>query len=197
MITSAPTLFGYSWKSVLTSGWLTLSLGAAVLTWPKPSIVVASMLFGVFLVVRGTEQVVFAFTLEVHDASRALMILSGALSLILAMLAFRHFGQGSAVLMLAVCIGIGLLFQGCAETALAASHPGLPGRSWHIFLGIATAIAGVVVVVWPFRSITALAIVAGIWLVLMGISQIIWSLWARKAMRATQRPSERLPSTIG
>ncbi|HWS91211.1 MAG TPA: HdeD family acid-resistance protein, partial [Mycobacterium sp.] len=69
-----------------------------------------------FLVVRGIEQVVFAFALEVHDASRALMILSGALSLILAMLAFRHFAQGSAVLVLAICIGVGLLFRGCAET---------------------------------------------------------------------------------
>lgn len=197
MITSTPTLFGHSWKSVFASGLLSLSLGAAVLAWPKPSIVVASILFGVFLVVRGTEQVVFAFTLEVNDASRALMILSGALSLILAMLAFRHFGQGSAVLVLAICIGVGLLFQGCAETVLAASHPELPGRSWHIFLGVVTAIAGGVVIVWPFRSITVLAVVAGIWLVLIGISQIIWSLWARKAMRATQQPSERLPSTVG
>jgi uncharacterized membrane protein HdeD (DUF308 family) len=197
MITSAPTLFGCSWKSVLTSGLLFLSLGAAVLAWPKPSIVVASILFGVFLVVRGTEQVVFAFTLDAHDASRALMILSGALSLILAMLAFRHFGQGSAVLVLAICIGVGLLFQGCAETVVAASHPGLPERGWHIFLGIVTAIAGVVVVVWPFRSVTVLAVVAGIWLVLIGISQIIWSLWARRAMRATQRPSERMPNTVG
>ena len=95
-----------------------------------------------------------------------------------------------------MCIGVGLLFQGCTETVLAASHPWLPGRGWHIFLGVVTAIAGVVVVVWPFRSITVLAVVAGIWLVIIGVSQIIWSLWARKAMRATL-PSERLPSTVG
>ncbi|MGZ4513265.1 MAG: HdeD family acid-resistance protein [Mycobacterium sp.] len=182
-MTSSPTLFGHQWKSVIASGLLSVSLGAVMLAWPKPSIVVASTLFGVFLVVSGTEQVVLAFTREAHDPGRALMILSGTLSLILALLAFRHFGTGSAVFVLAVCVGVGLLFQGCAQMVFAISHVDLPSRSWYVFLGLVTAIAGVVVLGWPFRSITVLAVLVGIWLVLVGTLQIMWSLLARRAIR--------------
>ncbi|HTY34609.1 HdeD family acid-resistance protein [Mycobacterium sp.] len=194
-MTSAPTLVGHPWKSLLASGLLSLSVGAAVLAWPKPSIVVASILFGVILVFSGTEQLVFAFTVGLHDANRTLMIFSGVLSLILAMLAFRRLGQGSAVLVLAFCIGVGLLFQGYAHTVLAISHPELPGRGRYIILGLTTAIAGVVVVVWPFRSITVLAVVAGICLVLVGIAQITWSRWGRMALRRNAA-LERLPRTV-
>ena len=41
----------------------------------------------------------------------------------------------------AICLGVGLLFQGCAETVLATSHTVLPERSWRIFLGVMPAIA--------------------------------------------------------
>jgi uncharacterized membrane protein HdeD (DUF308 family) len=77
---------------------------------------------------------------------------------------------------------------------MAISHPLLPARGWHIFLGILTVIAGVVVMGWPFDSIVALAIVAGAWLVVIGITQIIWAFRARKDVRTVERGIERLTS---
>ena len=122
------------------------------------------------------------------------MFISGALSVVLGVLAFRHFGEGYAVLLLAIWIGVGFIFQGVAEAAMAINHRLLPARGWHIFLGILTVIAGVVVMSWPFDSIVALAIVAGAWLVVIGITQIIWAFQARKAVRTVERGIERLTS---
>jgi uncharacterized membrane protein HdeD (DUF308 family) len=68
----------------------------------------------------------------------------------------------------------------------------MPARGGHIFLGILTVIAGVVVLGWPFDSIVVLAIVAGAWLVVIGITQIIWAFQARKDTRTIEHGIEQL-----
>ncbi|OBG99819.1 MULTISPECIES: HdeD family acid-resistance protein [unclassified Mycobacterium] len=188
----APELFRDLWKTVLASGLMALVLGVVILIWPGKSILVAAVLFGAYLVVSGIAQVAFALTLGVSVSSRVLMFISGALSVVLGVLAFRHFGGGYAVLLLAIWIGVGFIFQGVAEAALAISHPELPSRGWHIFLGVLTAIAGMIVLAWPFDSIAMLAIVAGAWLVVIGICQIVWALQARRTVGQTAQVVGRL-----
>ena len=41
-------------------------------------------------------------------------------------------------------------------------------------------IAGLVVLVWPFDSIVVLVVVAGVWLVILGVVEIIHSFQIRK-----------------
>ena len=41
------------WKGTLVSGVLTIVLGAMVLAWPGPTILVASTMFGVYLLMSG------------------------------------------------------------------------------------------------------------------------------------------------
>ena len=53
------------WKSRLALGLVVLALGVAVLVWPGPSIPVAAVLFGVFPVLSGIIELVFALTLDV------------------------------------------------------------------------------------------------------------------------------------
>jgi uncharacterized membrane protein HdeD (DUF308 family) len=183
---------GELWKTVLVWGMLNLILGVVVLAWPGISILVAAVLFGAFLVISGIAQVVAAFALDASASSRVLLFISGALSVVLGVLAFRHFGEGYALLLLAIWIGVGFIFQGVAEAAMAISHPLMPARGGHIFLGILTVIAGVVVLGWPFDSIVVLAIVAGAWLVVIGITQIIWAFQARKDTRTIEHGIEQL-----
>jgi uncharacterized membrane protein HdeD (DUF308 family) len=187
-----PAVFGYLWKSMLAWGVLTVILGVVVLVWPGKSIVVASALFGAYLLVSGIAQVVLALTLGVSVGSRVLLFISGALSVVLAVLAFRHFGQGYAILLLAIWIGVSFVFQGTAATALAISYPALPGRGWYIFLGIISVIAGIVVLAWPFDSIVVLALVTGIWLVVIGIAEIITSFDARRAGKAVEHGIKKI-----
>ena len=118
-------------------------------------------MFGTYLILSGIAQVIFAFALDVPGGERVLLFISGALSVVLGVLAFRHLGEGYAILLLAIWIGVGFIFQGVAEAMLAITYKELPGRGWHIFLGILSVIAGMVVMGWPFDSIVVLAIVAG------------------------------------
>ena len=179
------------WKWKLVAGLLTIVLGAIVLAWPGPTILVASTLFGVYLLLSGLAELFMAFTLPRSAATRVLLFVSGALSLVLAIMSFRHFGDAYAVLLLSLWIGIGFIFQGVSGVAAGASESDLPGRGWYIVTGIISVIAGLVVLVWPFDSIAVLTLAAGIWLVIIGITQIIQAFQTRKAANTThQNPDE-------
>ena len=63
------------------SGLLAVVLGVLILVWPGKSLIVASVLFGINLLVSGVAQVIFAFSLHVSAGSRILLFVSGAASL--------------------------------------------------------------------------------------------------------------------
>jgi len=185
-----PSVIRQLWKSALALGVLTLGLGAVVLIWPGDSIVVASAVFGVYLLVAGIAQAIAAFAVDMSTATRILYFISGALSVVLGYFAFRDFNNGAAVWMMAIWIGVGFIFQGVTATALAIDVPALPARGWYIFVGILTVIAGVVTLVWPISSIAVLAIVAGAWLVVIGTNEIVGALSARRTVNKGERRIE-------
>jgi uncharacterized membrane protein HdeD (DUF308 family) len=69
-----------AWKGNLVAGVLTAILGGMVLAWPGPSTLVASVLFGVALLLIGFTEVFLAFTLPRSAAVRILWFNAGALS---------------------------------------------------------------------------------------------------------------------
>lgn len=171
----------------MLSGLVAVILGVVILVWPGPSILVAAVLFGVYLLVSGLAQVFSAFGLPVSAGARILLFISGAASVILAVLAFRHFGEGYAILLLAIWIAVGFMFRGVAATALAISDPALPGRGWAIFAGVISIIASIVVLAWPFDSIVILALVVGAWLIIIGVMEIV----AGFSMRSDAKKAEK------
>lgn len=185
--TAVPNLLPHLWKSTLISGILALALGILVLLLPGDSIVIAAVLFGIYLLVTGIAQVIFAFSLHISAGGRVLLFISGAASLILAVLCFRHFGEGYAILLLAIWIGVGFIFRGVATTISAISDPVLPGRGWQIFLGVISLLAGIVVIASPFTSLWVLTLVVGIWLVVIGVFEIVSSFGIRRASKALDR----------
>jgi uncharacterized membrane protein HdeD (DUF308 family) len=180
---------------------LTIVLGAVVLAWPGPTVLVASTLFGVYLV-SGLAELFMAFTLPRSAATRALLFISGTLSLVLAILSFRRFGDAYAVLLLSLWIGIGFIFilQGMSGVAVGIGESDLPGRGWYIVAGIISVIAGLVVLVWHSTSIAVLTLAAGIWLVIIGITQIIQAFQthtaANTARQTIDEVSNRLASDL-
>nr|WP_156657538.1 HdeD family acid-resistance protein [Mycobacterium kyorinense] len=185
--TAVPNLLPHLWKSTLVSGILALALGILVLLLPGDSILIAAVLFGIYLLVTGIAQVIFAFSLHISAGGRVLLFISGAASLVLAVLCFRHFGEGYAILLLAIWIGVGFIFRGVATAISAISDPVLPGRGWQIFLGVISLLAGIVVIASPFESLWILTLVVGIWLIVIGVFEIVSSFGIRSASKALNR----------
>jgi uncharacterized membrane protein HdeD (DUF308 family) len=186
------------WKNKLVSGVLTIALGAMVLAWPGPTILVVATMFGVYLLVSGFAELFLAFTLPRSAATRVLLFLTGALSVVLAILSFRHFGDGYAVLLLSLWLGVGFIFLGVSENAVAISERNLPGRGWYVVFGVMSLIAGAVVLVWPLDSIVVLTLVSGVSLVILGVIQIVQGFQIRKdtktARDTVEALSERVPA---
>ena len=184
------------WKNKLASGVLTIVLGAMVLAWPGPSILVVSTMFGVYLLVSGLAELFLAFTLPRNAATRVLLFLTGALSLVLAILSFRHFGDGYAVLLLSLWIGTGFIFLGVSENAVALGERDLPGRGWYVVLGVMSLIAGAVVLVWPFDSIVVLTLVSGASLMILGVIQIVQAIQIHSDTNAARKTFDALPEQV-
>lgn len=183
--TSVPRLLPHLWKSALLSGILALALGIVVLAWPGKTIIVAAIVFGLYLVITGITQVFFAFSLHVSAGGRVLLFISGAASLVLAVLAFRHFGSDplTAILLLAIWIGVGFIFRGVATAVSAISDASLPGRGWQIFVGAISLLAGMVMIASPFQTVALLTLIVGIWLVVIGVFEIVSSFGIRRASK--------------
>jgi uncharacterized membrane protein HdeD (DUF308 family) len=174
-----PSLMQHLWKSTLLSGVLAVVLGILVLAWPAITILVAAIFFGAYLLVTGIWQVVFAFSLHVSAGGRVLLFISGAAALILAVLCFRSLQD--SILLLAIWIGVGFIFRGVATAVSAISDPTLPGRWWEIFIGGISLVAGVVMLASPFESIATLTFVVGIWLIVIGVFEVVSAFGIRKA----------------
>jgi uncharacterized membrane protein HdeD (DUF308 family) len=184
------------WKGTLVSGVLTIVLGAMVLAWPGPSILIASTMFGVYLLVSAFAELFLAFTLPRSAATRVLLFLTGALSFVLAILSFRHFGDAYAVLLLSLWVGTGFIFLGVSEIAVAVNERDLPGRGWYVVLGVMSVIAGGIVLVWPFDSILVLTLVSGVSLVILGVIQTVQAFQIRRDAKAARETFEELAEQV-
>ncbi|MEV6840422.1 HdeD family acid-resistance protein [Streptomyces sp. NPDC051133] len=174
-----------AWQVVLVTGIASLILGILVLIWPGHSLRVAGVLFGVYLVVSGVFQLVSAFGTHKATSLRVLAFISGALSILLGLFCFR--GPMQSILLLALWIGIGWLIRGITQTVAALHDSRMPARGWQIFLGIVTFVAGIVLIDSPFRSIAVLTLVGGIWLLVVGVVEIVTSFGIRSRAKAVPR----------
>ncbi|MFG3152646.1 HdeD family acid-resistance protein [Streptomyces sp. NPDC048219] len=174
-----------AWQAVLVTGIASLVLGVLVLVWPSASLRVAGVLFGLYLVISGVLQLASAFGTHSRTSLRVLAFISGAVSILLGLFCFR--GLLQSVLLLALWIGIGWLFRGVTQTVAAAHDPAMPARGWHIFLGIVTVLAGIVLIDSPVESVAVLTVLGGWWLVVVGVVEIVTSLSIRSRARRVPR----------
>jgi uncharacterized membrane protein HdeD (DUF308 family) len=55
---------------------------------------------------------------------------------------------------------------------------------WPILLGLLSIAAGVVVLVWPRPTLTALTVFVGVWFIVIGVIQIVMDVIALRRRRA-------------
>ncbi|WP_045704648.1 HdeD family acid-resistance protein [Streptomyces rubellomurinus] len=174
-----------AWQILLAAGIASLALGIVVFAWPRETLLVVGVLFGLYLLVIGVVQLAAAFGTHVTTALRVMAFISGAICVLLGLLCFRSAVQ--SLLLLGLWIGIGWLFRGITQLAAAASDPLMPARGWQAFAGVANTLAGVLLMVWPVGSIAALTVLAGCWLVILGVIEVATAIQVRG--RAKRIPS--------
>ena len=172
-----------TWQLLLLIGILGVALGVIVLAWPGRTLLVAGVLFGIYLVVSGVGYVFAAFGTHAGAAMRVLSFLTGVVSLVLGFFCFRD--KLESVLLLALWVGIGWLFRGVTLLAAALSFDHIPARGWQVLSGVIIVIGGGVLIISPLDSIAILTLVAGWWLIVIGIVDVITAFQVRHRLTAS------------
>ena len=89
-----------------------------------------------------------------------------------------------SILLLALWIGISWVFRGLTLLATALSFDHLPARGWQVLSGVIIVIGGGVLIVSPIDSIEILTLVAGCWLIAIGIMDVISAFQVRHRLKA-------------
>lgn len=159
-----------AWLYVLGLGIAAIATGAIVLAWPGQTLLVLGVFFGIYLLLSGVVEIVLAFAPHLRGWTRFVNVITGILSIVLGVICLRD--QLESVLLLAVWIGAGWIITGIGRV-VAGFATRAPGSGWSVLLGTILTLGGVVLIVYPADSIATLALVSGIWLIAIGIAQVI------------------------
>ena len=177
---------GRHWGWVLAFGVITIAAGIAVLVWPRETLVVVAVIFGIQLIVTGLFRFVGAFaTSDITGGTRVLFALLGVLSVIVGLWAIRHVVL--TLIALALFLGIFWVVNGMVEIFTAASHRVMPNRGWTVGMGILSVLAGIAVLAFPGVSLVTLALILGIWLLVFGVMEVVAAFRLRSVGQAVER----------
>jgi len=184
---------GGAWGWILFFGIVTALAGIVTIAWPDKTILVVAVLFAVQILVGG----IFNLLRAVADSGesggyRILLAVLGVFSIIVGVLCLQDVAQTTAVLIL--LLGAYWIVHGVIEALVAIADRNTPNRGLQITAGAIGAIAGIVVLSYPIESITTLAIILGIWLLMYGIMMIMLGFRWRSVAHADSGPTQPAPA---
>jgi uncharacterized membrane protein HdeD (DUF308 family) len=178
---SSPSVFAASWQATLILGALTLILGIIVSLHPTGSLNVVAVLLGILMILSGIFHLIRV--LDPEESHRVWLGIAGLMFVVVGVVLIRHLHLSRALI--GLIIGITWIVQGLAALIGGIAGNVREGKAWWITFGLVSLIAGVVVAVTPESSVTVLAVLLGIWFIIMGIFEIIGALLLRHELRVT------------
>src|SRR5215469_1156839 len=175
--TPASRLAG-SWQAALFLGVVTLILGLIVTFHPTTSLNVIAVLLGILLIVSGLFHLIRVF--DPRERHRVWLGIAGLLFIVIGVILIRHLHLTRSII--GLVIGLTWIVQGLTALIAGISGGVREGRAWWIIFGVVSLIAGIVVVSAPASSLDTLAVLLGIWFVVMGIFEIIGGFLIRHAL---------------
>jgi uncharacterized membrane protein HdeD (DUF308 family) len=178
---SSPSLLAASWQATVILGALTLILGVVVSFHPSGSLNVLAVLLGILMILSGIFHLIRVFDQE--ELHRVWLGIAGLMFIVVGVILIRHLHLTRAII--GLIIGITWIVQGLAALIGGISSDAREGRAWWIAFGVISLIAGIVVAATPASSLNVLAVLLGIWFIIMGIFEIIGGLMLRRELRVT------------
>lgn len=186
-----------SWRRTSLAGGITsIILGLVLLIWPGQTLLVFACLLAIGLILLGIARIASGVTGRgsrdsdsgpVMETSRAASrgrlwrVLTGLIYIIAGIVVLANL-PGS-VRTLVVIVGVVWVVSGITEVVAGFAHEA-GDRSVTIVIGLMNIAFGIVLLVWPDASLVFLVWIAGIWLILTGLLQVVFSFMIRRADRS-------------
>ena len=155
-----------AWWLMVLLGVACIAAGIILIARPSNSLAVLAVVFGILLLIEGVIELVRSFGHSV--ANRALSVIIGVLGIVIGIVLIRHPFTGVSAI--GLLIGIWLVVVGMIRLVQVLAFG--PHRFLRGALAIVEVIVGIVIVSDPHIGYTALAIIAGIWLIISGFGAI-------------------------
>ena len=169
-----------SWQATLFIGVITVILGLIVSLHPSGSLNVIAVLLGILMILSGIFHLIRVF--DKAEPHRVWLGIAGLLFVVIGVVLIRHLHLTVAIV--GLIIGITWIIQGLTALIAGFSGGSRGGSGWWIFFGIISLIAGIVVVATPVSAVTVLAVLIGIWFIVMGLFEIVAAFVIRRAASA-------------
>jgi uncharacterized membrane protein HdeD (DUF308 family) len=169
----------FSWQLQLFVGLVTLVLGIVLTAKPTGSLNVIAVIIGILMIVGGIFN--FIRMLDHDERHRVWLGVAGLLEVVVGVILIRHLGLSRALI--GLLVGLAWIIQGIVALMVGIMGEGGRARGWQIFFGIVSLAAGIVVVAVPENSITVLAVLLGIWFIILGVLEIVTGLFVRHDLK--------------
>ncbi len=181
-----------TWQMTLFLGVVTLVLGIVVTIHPSNSLNVIAVLVGILVIVSGLFHLVRIF--DPAEPHRLWLTISALLLIVIGVVLIRHLHL--TVALMGLLIGITWIVQGIGALAGAFSGPREGAVWWGVF-GAISLIAGIVVTASPTTSVTVLAVLLGIWFIIMGLFEVVAAFIIRHAAAEASQALRTEPRSPG
>jgi uncharacterized membrane protein HdeD (DUF308 family) len=183
--TERPAALGVigAWQTTVIVGVATVILGLIVSFHPSAALNVIAVLLGLLMIVSGIYHLIRMFSSA--ESHRVWLGISGLLFIVLGVVLIRHLHLTVAII--GLIVGISWIVQGLSALAGGVSGGSRQGRGWWIFFGIISIIGGIVITAVPVASVTALAVLIGIWFIVEGLAEIAGALMLRHMSRQSAK----------
>jgi uncharacterized membrane protein HdeD (DUF308 family) len=168
-----------AWEAPLSAGVITIVLGLIISVLPTPSLTVIVVMLGILMIISGIYHLLTVF--GSGEGERLWRALAGVLFVIAGVVLIRNLQLSLAVI--GLLIGLTWIAQGVALLLVGSSGHPRGGAGWVAAFGVLSLIAGIVVVVAPVTSVKVLAVLTGIWFIVMGLMETLVALVLRGTIR--------------
>ncbi|MFJ6094599.1 HdeD family acid-resistance protein [Williamsia muralis] len=168
---------------LIASAIIGIIVGIVALVWPEPTLLVVALLFGITLIFTGVYRLTVAFSAKLLPTSmRVFFGIMGAIVLIAGIICL--FNPGESLVLLAIVIGVGWIFQGAQEIAAGLAGAHYAPKWFLIGSGVFSVVAGIIVLFLPGAAIATFLIVGAILLVVVSVVTLL------TLPRAAQTPAQ-------
>jgi len=154
-----------TWPVAMFVGVVTTVIGVMVVAWPDGTLKVLSVLFGIQLLLFGLFRLISAFSSD--TAAPGLVGFIGVIGMMAGIVVIRNPFETVAVL--ATVLGLVWVVGGTIELISSIADSAMRDRGLIAFGAVVTIVAGIVVLAWPGPTVTVIAWIAGIYLVVFGL----------------------------
>lgn len=155
-------------------GIVALVVGILILVWPGKTAMVVTAIIGVYLIVVGLAFVGSAIFGRTRTGwGRLGHLLLGVLYVVAGVLALIDLGAATVSLAVFLAIVVGVMWV--AEGIIALTTLGFTASSklWTVLFALLSIVAGIVLFLSPLWAAATLWWLLGIWLVVLGVVQIV------------------------